>query len=89
MISGAALVNDTIDTILELSSGAEEVAVVGATASVYPEPLFRRGIDIVAGFRLSSDTIDEAVEAVSLGYGTRRLYNYGIKYVLTSQSFKK
>lgn len=89
VISGAALVNDTIDAILELSSGAKEVAVVGATASIYPEPLFRRGIDIVAGFRLSSDTIDEAVEAISLAFGTRRLYNYGVKYVLTSQSFKK
>jgi len=84
IITGASLVNDTIDQVLSMCRSAEEVALVGATASMYPEPLFKAGIKYVAGFRVHSEHVSDAVRCIKLGGGTRELYKYGSKYVLTS-----
>ncbi|MCD6084768.1 MAG: DUF364 domain-containing protein [Desulfurococcales archaeon] len=83
VITGASLVNDTIDQVLGMCRGNAEIALVGATASTYPEPLFNAGIRYVAGFRAHREHISDAVRCVKLAGGTRELYRYGSKYVLT------
>jgi len=52
IITGTALVNGTIDRLLELSTKAREVAVVGPTASIIPDPLFSRGATMIGGIKV-------------------------------------
>ncbi len=52
IITGVTLVNHTIDGILDLVKSAREVIIVGPTASMIPDALFRRGVTIVAGVRI-------------------------------------
>lgn len=86
VVTGATLVNDTIDLILEHSTNAEAIALVGATASLHPEPLFRRGISVVAGFRVLPNNVEEVANALTLGGGTGEVYRYGYKYTVTRRS---
>lgn len=86
IVTGATLVNDTIDLVLGHSTSAEAIALVGATASLHPEPLFRRGVSVVAGFRVSPSNIEEVIKALTLGGGTGEVYRYGYKYTVTRRS---
>lgn len=53
VITGVTLVNHTLGPILELAKKANEIVVVGPTASVYPEPLFKRGVTVLGGVRIT------------------------------------
>lgn len=53
VITGVTLVNHTLGTILELAKKASEIVLVGPTASVYPEPLFARGVTVMGGVRIA------------------------------------
>ena len=83
IISGAALLNDTLDSIIEWVGPGTKLALVGATGSVKPEPLFRAGIHYVAGFRVDSGEEATVAELVRLGAGTKEIYKHGYKYVLS------
>ena len=52
VITGVTLVNHTLGSILDLSKKASEIVIVGPTASVYPEPLFARGVTVMGGVRI-------------------------------------
>ncbi len=56
VITGVTLINHTLDHILELAEKASEIVVVGPTASVYPEPLFARGVTVMGGVRITDAT---------------------------------
>jgi len=56
VITGVTLVNHTLGPILDLAEKANEIIVVGPTASVYPEPLFERGVTVLGGVRISDAT---------------------------------
>ena len=47
--TAATLLNDTLDEVLGYCAPDAEVAVVGPTAGVLPEPLFARGVAVVGG----------------------------------------
>lgn len=53
IITGVTLVNHTLEPILRLARNARDIVVVGPTASVYPEPLFKRGVTILGGVRVT------------------------------------
>ncbi|MFQ5963829.1 MAG: Rossmann-like domain-containing protein [Candidatus Scalinduaceae bacterium] len=53
VITGVTLVNHTLGPILQLARRESEIVVVGPTASVYPEPLFKRGVTVLGGVRIS------------------------------------
>lgn len=61
IISGASMVNATLDRLLELSKRARLTAVVGPTASMLPEPLFQRGANVVAGVQAKGSKVLDAV----------------------------
>ncbi len=79
VISGASLVNGTIDRLLELSKKAKFVAVAGPTAGMLPEPLFERGVNLVAGVRAKGS---EVLEAVAEGKAFRGFKELVEKYVM-------
>ncbi len=56
IITGVTLINHTLGPILDLAEKANEIVVVGPTASVYPEPLFKRGVTVMGGVRITDAT---------------------------------
>lgn len=50
--TGATLLNDSFDAMLEYCAHAEQIALVGPTVGFFPDAVFARGIDIVAGTRV-------------------------------------
>jgi uncharacterized protein (DUF4213/DUF364 family) len=71
VITGSALSNGTLDRLLQLSSNARTIALVGPTASCVPDPLFKRGVDYVGGIRIYD--ADKAMQVIAEGGGTPRL----------------
>jgi uncharacterized protein len=48
-ITGTTLINDTLEAIVAAAKPGATTVVVGPTASVSPEPFFRRGVSLVGG----------------------------------------
>ena len=48
-VTGTTLINDTLEPILAAAKPGAKIVVVGPTASLSPEPLFRRGVTLVGG----------------------------------------
>ena len=71
IITGTTIVNGTMDRLIELSKGARETAVVGASASVLPDPLFEHGVTIVGGITVLDP--DKLLQIVAEGGGTKQL----------------
>jgi uncharacterized protein (DUF4213/DUF364 family) len=71
IITGSAIANGTIDRLTELSQGAREIALVGASASIIPDPLFKAGVTVVAGIRVENPK--RLLQIVSEGGGTQQL----------------
>ena len=49
LITSTTVLNDSIDEILNFCSQAEKISVIGPTGGFFPDPLFRRGVDILGG----------------------------------------
>jgi len=52
IITGAAIVNQTIDQLLSWISPGAQVIVAGPTASMVPLAFFKRGVDCLGGIRI-------------------------------------
>lgn len=53
LCTASTLINGTLDAILAECAGAERVSLIGPSASCFPDPLLDRGIDVVAGARVT------------------------------------
>ena len=71
IVTGSTLVNKTLDRLLELGKNAREFILLGPTASVVPDPLFKRGATAIMGARITN--VDLMLKVVSEAGGTRRL----------------
>lgn len=56
IITGVTLVNHTLVPILKLAGNVREIVIVGPTASVYPEPLFKMGVTVLGGIKVTDGT---------------------------------
>lgn len=65
IITGVTLINHTLETILAQAHSGAEIAVVGPTASMLPEPLFDRGVKVVGGVWVKRP--DELLEVLAAG----------------------
>ena len=52
IITGSALVEGGIDTLLDAVGGARTVVLAGPTASPWPPPFFARGVHVLGGIRV-------------------------------------
>jgi len=52
-ITGTTLINDTLEAILAAAKPGARIVVVGPTASLAPEALFRRGVCVVGGVEVT------------------------------------
>ncbi len=67
VITGATVVNETVEYVLSYLREAKLRIVVGPTAGLYPELFFKRGVDYVASLRVVD--IDRALKKLRLGGG--------------------
>jgi len=79
IITGSALIYGGMEKYLECSKNADEVIVLGPTASMLPDPFFKRGATIVAGIQiLDADSILDIIShsggARDLGNSARKIY---------------
>jgi len=65
VITGATLVTQTLEAILEAAKPDAEIAVMGPTAGLLPEPLFERGVRVVGGVWVRKP--DELLEVLAGG----------------------
>ena len=65
IITGTAIVNHTIDSILSLIRDGIRTAIIGPTASMIPDAFFKRGVDIMAGVRITNS--DEMIKILKQG----------------------
>lgn len=80
-ITGTALLNNTIDAILEkFKHKAKKIMLIGPTASMIPDILFDRGVDVVAGMYMKEP--DAVVRIIQEGGGTMNFKKFGKKYSL-------
>ncbi|MEM1586178.1 MAG: DUF364 domain-containing protein [Candidatus Bathyarchaeia archaeon] len=68
IITGTSLANGTIDRLLELSKNAREIALVGPTAGVLPDPLFRHNVTAIGSIKITDG--ERILQVVSEGGGT-------------------
>jgi uncharacterized protein (DUF4213/DUF364 family) len=54
ILTGTSIVNHTIDAILSLIRNGIRAAIIGPTASMVPDALFKRGVHIMAGVQISN-----------------------------------
>ncbi|MBI2527961.1 MAG: DUF364 domain-containing protein [Candidatus Rokubacteria bacterium] len=52
VITGSALVEGGLDSLLAASCGARRVVMAGPTASAWPRPFFERGVHVLGGIRV-------------------------------------
>jgi len=49
LITSTTVLNDSIDDILQYCSQAEKISVIGPTGGFLPDPLFKRGVNVLGG----------------------------------------
>ena len=73
-ITGATLVNHTLEGLLDAAQPGIEIAVMGPTASVLPEPLFNRGVRIFGGVWVKKP--DDLLNILSAGGSAYHLLDH-------------
>jgi uncharacterized protein len=53
ILTGTAIVNQSIDSILRHLNNKKRAAIIGPTASMIPNAFFRRGVSIMAGVQIA------------------------------------
>jgi uncharacterized protein (DUF4213/DUF364 family) len=73
IITGAAIVNHTLDGLLREIEQGSRVALIGPTVSMIPDIYFRKGVRVMAGVHITNpDSMLRIVEEGGSGY---HLYN--------------
>lgn len=81
-VTGSALVYGGIERYLDAAPVSAAVVVVGATGSVFPEPLFDAGVDVLAGAKVTDP--ERVREAIVDGACGTDLHDRGVRKVYAS-----
>ncbi len=69
VVTGVTLINHTLEGILAAAKPGAEIAVLGPTASLLPEPLFQRGVRVAGGVWVRQpDQLLDVLAAGGSGY---------------------
>jgi uncharacterized protein (DUF4213/DUF364 family) len=71
ILTGSTIVNHTIDDLLAAVRDGSQVAVVGPTASMLPEPFFARGVSVVGGLKITEPA--EMLRTLAEGGSSRHI----------------
>lgn len=78
IITGSAIANNTLGTLLKWCKCAREIVVVGPSAGMVPGPLFDRGVTILSSMRVLEP--DRVLQKIKEGEGTPQFKKYCQKY---------
>ena len=73
VITGVSLLNNTLESILSLARADAEIAVLGPTASMLPEPMFLRKVRVVGGVWVKRP--DELLNVLAAGGSGYHLFD--------------
>ena len=65
IITGSSMVEGGLDGLLTFCTKAREIILAGPTASMWPEPFFKRGVTVMAGISINDP--DRLLQIVSEG----------------------
>lgn len=69
IITGSSMVEGGLDGLLTFCTKAREIILAGPTASMWPEPFFKRGVTVMAGIFINdSDRLLQIVSEGGSGY---------------------
>ncbi len=89
VVTGATLVNDTLDHILSLRKAGSTLVLVGPTAGAHPTPLFAEGVDAVAS--MHAVKVSAVLDVIKRGGGrwsfTEFCEQYVVRAPLTPSTF--
>jgi uncharacterized protein (DUF4213/DUF364 family) len=69
--TGSSIANKTLDHVLELSEKAREIGIVGPSAGLLPEVLFRRGVKVIGNIKTINP--DRLLQIIAEGGGTPQI----------------
>ena len=79
--TGTALINNTFEKILDIfRNKARKIILIGPSASMIPDILFEKGVDIVGGMEIVDS--EATLRVLQEGGGTKLFKRYGKKYNL-------
>jgi uncharacterized protein (DUF4213/DUF364 family) len=71
VVSATALLNRTLDALLDLSGNAREIAILGPSTPLLPQVFAPRGVTLLSGVQVIDP--GRVLRLVSEGGGTRQL----------------
>lgn len=71
IVTATALLNRTVDAVLDCCHGAREIAILGPTTPFWPSLFADRGVTVLSGMEVVDP--QQALRVVSEGGGTRQL----------------
>lgn len=80
IITGATVINKTIDHLLELAKNSREIAILGPTSPMAPEVFKKRGVTLLGGMLV--EDVRKALKIISQGGGTKGIKNVSRKISL-------
>ena len=87
IMTGTAIVNHTIDSLLSLITHDKRTAIIGPTASMIPDAFFKRGLDIMAGVRiLDADGMIKILKQGGSAYHLLKECSEKIAFIKTQNS---
>ena len=79
--TGAALINDTIDQIVERSKKARDIILTGPTAQVHPKFIERKGISYLSSIYMFFKRNEYRIVRDNIALGNEKiLWSKGVKY---------
>jgi uncharacterized protein (DUF4213/DUF364 family) len=79
IITGLTLINNTIDGLLKSASKTSKIIVVGPSANIFPEFLFKNGVDIIGATRYTNP--DLLFKLIAEGANAYHLFKYCAKKI--------
>lgn len=79
VISGSAMINGSVDGLLEICDQAREVIMVGASTPMYPEAFLGTRVTVLAGSWWKNECKEIIFKKISLACGIRELAPYSLK----------
>lgn len=86
IITATTLVNDSLEEILKHCTSAVKLVLLGPTASMLPDPFFKRGFDHVCGMKILD--ANETERIIIEGGGTQIFKKFGLKYTISSNTYR-
>lgn len=82
-ITGATMINGTLENVLSLCTNAREVVLVGSSTPLYPQAFLGSGVSVLAGTRWIPENYQEILTGVSQSAGMQQLIRHGNKLSLS------